>query len=373
LAPDEKGKIKSHSFIKNWVSDADLRKYEKQICTPSKTVDWDKEIKNTWEQYPVERIPLVLNGFIQKGVKLLINHIKLLSNNNEATYEYVIKWNACMFFNPERKNTSLLFQSDQGIGKGLYGLFTKNMMGSNLFLKSEDPKRDLFSNFNILQRNKLLIILEELDPADGKRYASKIKNIITESDSKITLKGVDSVECNDFSKIIMFTNHEFPMPVEKSDRRSMCIRIDSEPKDANYYEEGFQYANNPYVLKAVLEHLKTIDYTDYNFEKAEARLSQPFFKDLQEASVPEDRDFMNNLCLSNEIYEPISAEALYYKFKNRCALSKITLKMFTNHVSKFTNENMIMKVIGNANRFIFKNIKNGDKWDEMKEHRKQKK
>jgi hypothetical protein len=89
--------------------------------------------------------------------------------------------------------------------------------------------------------------------------------------------------------------------------------------------------------------------------------------------VPEDRDFMNNLCLSNEIYEPISAEALYYKFKNRCVLSKITLKMFTNHVSKFTNENMIMKVIGNANRFIFKNIKNGDKWDEMKEHRKQKK
>ena len=98
----------------------------------------------------------------KQGVQAILNFIKeVLASDNQASYDYLIKWISNML--KGNKNDSCLYlKGKQGIGKSTLCDFLKNyVIGLDLIL--ETGSEPLKSQFNAIVGGKLLIVFEELE------------------------------------------------------------------------------------------------------------------------------------------------------------------------------------------------------------------
>ena len=80
----------------------------------------------------------------EKDISILLNHIKILCNHEEETYDYFIKWMAQMVQYPAIKTTLVLFQGAEGCVKGRLFTIIEKLIGSSKYLESCNPERGMF-------------------------------------------------------------------------------------------------------------------------------------------------------------------------------------------------------------------------------------
>ena len=105
--------------------------------------------------------PFILNVEYQDAVGFVLNHIKILCNNENEVYEYFIKWIAQMIQFPEIKSICPTLISKEGAGKGSFIYLMQRMLGKNKVFETTDPSREVWGQFNGLMSDCFLVNLNE--------------------------------------------------------------------------------------------------------------------------------------------------------------------------------------------------------------------
>ena len=219
-------------FIDKWTSFNDnIRRYDNIEVYPNPS-KCPNNIYNLWRPFAMELIkePFVVNDEYQKPVEFVLNHIKILCDNQNEVYEYFIKWIAQMIQFPDVKSICPTLISKEGAGKGSLMFLLQQMLGKNKVFETTDPSREVWGTFNRMMSDCYLVNLNELSKKDTIESMGKIKGLLTDASLTINNKGVNQYKINSYHRFIITTNNEEPIETKDGDRRNLIIRSSDEKR-----------------------------------------------------------------------------------------------------------------------------------------------
>lgn len=259
--------IKKKSFISRWVVDPDIKVFiDVDFVPPPGKIK--NGYYNLWNGFAVDKIIIGAGMQDEDGCDVIKNHLKLLLNNDEKGFEYLMKWLAQLFQNPGTKiGIAWLFKTIQGMGKGWFFNLLQRMIGSQYCVLTADPEKDLFGNFNDLLENKLIVAFDEMRGSNGLKYNDQIKNMIDDTLDKVKTKYVKSnSEIKSYSRYLFFTNNEFPIKIEQSDRRFVTYECTQKSRpEFTYLQSLWNILDNHNALRTFYDELLSIDVTGFDW------------------------------------------------------------------------------------------------------------
>jgi putative DNA primase/helicase len=213
----------------------------------------------------------------KNDVKIYLNHIyKVICDSDKPSYEYVIKWLAHLFQKPEEKpEVAIVLKAGQGTGKGTFIDPIGKIIGSH-YLHAQSPEQ-VIGKFNAQLENKLLVFADEFF-AGSKGSTDRLKTMITESVGSIERKGQDRIQVPCFARIIMATNHENVIKIERDERRYLYLEVSEKYKqDAEYFDKLHSAINQPDFCSKLLGYFLDFDITSFsprNVPKTKALTNQ---------------------------------------------------------------------------------------------------
>ena len=235
---DKHGKVKEIPFLggrnQRWFTDYQMRCYNKVRLLPPPLV-CPEGVYNSWMGFAVEKVVPSPSDDDRKNFQIVLDHIKMLCNNDDPVFEYVLDWLAHMFQFPAHiAGTSLLFKGKQGLGKNNFYRLIERMIGNNYCDYTDNPELDVFGTFNSSLSTKLLFLFDEVSGSVGFKYSDRIKGLITGDKIKINEKNMKSEPQTNYIRYLFFTNNSFPVKIEDGDRRFMTIVSDCDSKGKAY-------------------------------------------------------------------------------------------------------------------------------------------
>ncbi|CAL6313079.1 unnamed protein product [Bathycoccus prasinos] len=140
-----------HKFVQEWADDPNKKAFRKMDVVPK---DCPPDVYNLWDGYDIEKKKIVSEetGDIQPFLDLLWD----MSGGEESVQEYLLKWIAFLFQNPEKKpKTALVFQSKEGSGKNEFWGFIGKLMGKDSF------EVDNLAGFILAGNSRLLVLVKK--------------------------------------------------------------------------------------------------------------------------------------------------------------------------------------------------------------------
>lgn len=207
-----------------------------------------------------------------------LKHIKEVNcNNNDKKYEYLMNWFANIIKNIAVKNGTMpIMYGSQGSGKSMFVETMCELLG-HLAVSNADDLDKVFGKFNKMNENKVLIVLNEISEATDKfAYSEKMKSRITQTNTLIESKGVDTRIGLNYANYIMTANYPDPIVSQKGDRRSIYFPTNNKYcGDMDYFTELFkdiqpkkQGEYNQKFMGILLHYMLTqFDPDSFNFEK----------------------------------------------------------------------------------------------------------
>ena len=264
---DEKGKSKKVVYIHEWLGDPNMLCYDSVQCVPPPLV-CPPNVYNLWIDSPYEAQPISHNDpeFNLEAVKAFAEHVEILANHNQETYEYIMNWVSQSIQRPaEKMGVALNFVGDQGIGKGTFTeILTELYGGVHKRLETTDPERDVWGQFNNMMVDAYLVVLNETDQRNAIGHDGKIKAIITDPVINISQKGKGSYPMNSYHRIIQSTNTEDPTKTSKNDRRNVIIRCSDEKLgNKEYFVALNTLLHSPNALRSIYWTLKNQDISTF--------------------------------------------------------------------------------------------------------------
>lgn len=254
--------IVEENFIKEWIDDKYIRKYQDTGTYPGQLKCPD-EVYNLWTPYAGELIETYCHDKI--GLELILDHLSIMCNNEKNSVDYILDWIAHMIQYPEYKSTCPVFISQPGSGKNTSFEILALLIGKKKVLETADPSEEVWGKFNAQIENKSLILLNELSKKQTKESIDKIKKLITDQYITYNEKGVKRYESVSYHRFIAATNSEEPLPVEKNDRRFPIFRCSDEKKnDGEYFSKLRKKMEDKNVIKTVYEYFKMRDISEFN-------------------------------------------------------------------------------------------------------------
>lgn len=305
-------------FINKWIGFThNIRRKDDVDIYPNST-DCPENIFNLWRPFAME---LLTEPYTYKQTELnfILNHIKILCNNDENVYDYFIKWIAQMVQYPHIKTIMPTFISGEGSGKGtLFKLFEK-MLGNEKVFETTNPSRDVWGDFNGMMCNCFLVNLNELSKKDTMEAEGKIKGLITDNTLAINQKGIPQYKIKSYHRFITTTNKEEPINSTNGDRRNLIIRSSDEKKgDYIYFETMHKYLEDNDVIRTCYDYFKGIEgmdkFKDISIPQTEYQTN---LKELSKSPIEQwlesfTREHMND---SKECIELLGTE-IYELFKH---------------------------------------------------------
>lgn len=248
-------------FIKKWINDETISKYETIGVYPP-PLKCPSNIFNLWKPFAISKYT---DEYVkdEEGLKMFKNHVKILCGNDENVSEYIIKWIGQMFQYPAVKTNVPTFISGEGAGKGSLLELLSNMMGSGKVLVTTTPSRDVWGSFNGLMSNCFLVNLNEMSKKETADAEGKIKGLITDTQLTINKKGIDPYLINSYNRFMGTTNSEDPVKTKKGDRRNNIIRSSDEKcGDKQYFKELIAKFKDINVMRTIYDYLMSIEGLD---------------------------------------------------------------------------------------------------------------
>ena len=257
------GKFKNCPFIPEWTGCShNIRRYEDIGIYPEMSL-CPKSQFNLWKPFAMEKVIEWVDN--QTGLTAILNHIKILCNNDVIVYDYFIKWIAQMIQYPHIKSICPTLISKQGAGKGTLLILLKKMLGEAKVLETTTPSRDVWGQFNGVMTNAFLVNLNELSKKETIEAEGVIKGLITDDALTINNKGINQYKIKSHHRFIITTNKEEPVNTSADDRRNLIIRSSDEKLgDKDYFNQLYEYLENVDVVRTCYEYFKNIpDMNDF--------------------------------------------------------------------------------------------------------------
>jgi hypothetical protein len=252
----------SQNFIARWIKNNPTQRIYDDIGVYPDGLTCPSNIFNMWKSFDMEYVTEWENKLDELAV--ILNHIKILCNNDENVCDYFIKWIAQMIQFPAVKTICPTFISKEGAGKTTLIVLLEKMLGSSKVYETTNPMRDIWGDFNGRMANTFLVNLNELSKKDTIQCQGKIKGLITDGKITINNKGMNQYDIQSFHRFIITTNNEDPIVTKKDDRRNLIIKCSDELKgNTEYFKKFYGFLNDINVVKTFYEYLKTLDVANF--------------------------------------------------------------------------------------------------------------
>lgn len=247
-------------FIMYWLKCPNIRVYE-QIGLYPPPLETPKNTFNLWRAFDMELMENYENK--EDELQMILNHIRVLCNNDEQVYNYFVKWIGQMIKYPATKTVCPTLISKEGAGKGTLMRLFEKMLGSDKVYETTKPSRDVWGDFNGRMANTFLVNFNELGKKETIESMNYIKGLITDPKITINNKGVSQYDINSFHRFIITTNNEEPITTTKDDRRKIIIRSSDELiGNKEYFDKMYKVLEDVNVIKTCYEYFKNIDGLD---------------------------------------------------------------------------------------------------------------
>ena len=357
----------------------------KKGTTISTTKELSKNYYQIWSEDPTmkEYLEIVFNcdiknvkptqynlfdGFNQykkietKKVNLepIFEHIRSLVNFNEDHYNYVISWLAQLIQQPHiLPHTTLIFISEEGVGKDLFSKFISTIINDKYTLNTEKLE-NICGKFNSSLGGKLLITINETNPIESRERIENIKYLITADKIAIEGKHKDPIKSDNFCRFIFFSNRLFAFPVEENSRRPKIFQSSNKYLPKNFgSEENKKYftnlAENIYknidYQKAFLEYLKSYDISNFN---PKMDIKSELHQELEDASINPVGEFLIEYMrklggsirvLTTELYNEFKTFLTKNSYKYDYSPKKFNVEIVATYkIKKIKNSNQYFEI-----------------------------
>ncbi len=278
------------TFIDRWLKDPKLKSYDAIDFIPyGKTCP-----KNTFNLFTSFEIEKVMTKE-KKDFKYIKENIKLLANDNDDMYDYLIKYLAHLVQKPGiLPETALIIMGKQGTGKSMFfEQFGKKILGERYTLQTSNAEA-ILGRFN-LNKNKLLVVLEETEGKDTFLNSNDIKTKITQERLIFEAKGKDMMKVGNCGRYIFISNNKTPGKIEVSDRRFLVTKCSNRHiQDREFFSKVLEEWNDDVVVRSFYDYLKNVDLT--NWCPVKNRVITEEYKDLQQVNIPKMAKWLENKC-----------------------------------------------------------------------------
>jgi hypothetical protein len=246
---------------KEWLKHRNRRQYSGLVFAPDQAVP---EHYNLWQGFAVEPKP--------GNCDLMLDHIRMnICGGNEELIRYVLAWLAQAVQEPaKRPGTALVLRGMQGTGKGVLCVQFGSLFGPHFTHVTHS--RHLVGNFNAHLKDALIVFADEAYWGGDKSTEGALKALVTEEWLPIEHKGKDVLRVTNHVRLMIATNHEWPVPAGFEERRFCIIDVsDRRMQDTAYFEalmeqwnhggrEAFLHYLLHYALKGV--NLRKLPHTE---------------------------------------------------------------------------------------------------------------
>lgn len=222
-----------------WLRHEDARKYDALVfAPPGSAITVGKREYNTWRGLAVTPEPAdwSLNRY----------HIRdVICGGNEQYERWMHNWIAALVQRPgEHGWVAPVLKGGQGIGKGYFAHHQLGGMFRDANYAHLTSPGHLTGDFNSHLENRVYVFADEVVWGDRK-VADRLKGLITESDIMINKKHVPQEIQKSSLHIVIASNAEKPMPVERDDRRLFVLQVaEIHKQDQEYFEALLEELNN---------------------------------------------------------------------------------------------------------------------------------
>lgn len=251
----EFGTGKTSTKTNIWLKSPQRRQYNGIVFQPNLEVE-DIRYYNIWKGFSVKP---------KKGCceKYKAHTKNIVCGGNVKHYDYLWKWCAKLMRKPhELAETAPLLLGDPGTGKNTFvNALGKILGGHYLPLDNIDQ---LLGKFNFHLKNAVLIHGNEALWGGHRREIGKLKAAITERYKVIEGKGKDLIVVPNFTHLIISSNEDWPVHIDRGDRRFFVLEVsDTHKEDFPYFKAiDDELKNGGY--EALLYELLNEDISDFD-------------------------------------------------------------------------------------------------------------
>lgn len=278
-------------FTKKWVADFKIREYETYDFCPPPFYISDSTF-NLFNGFVHEKIlPFeITDEEIASNSQPFIKHLWYLSGKNNEVLEYILDYLAQMVQEPaDLPRTAIVFKSEQGVGKNLFfESFAEKILGDEYLLST--PNIDhILGRFPLINQ-KILVLMDEANGKDSFLANDKIKNFITAKHINYEKKGIDGVNIKNCSRMMFFTNNDFPVKIEQTDRRFVVVECASDVKNNTpYFKALLEAFNDKKRVWSFAQFLLRRNIAEW--DSVNDRPITKIYKEVQTATIPSDTRF----------------------------------------------------------------------------------
>lgn len=272
-------------FIKRYIDDEDVKYYSNMDFIPDVKFDNNK-IYNTFEGYYIQNKTLFEDVELT-NYDIIKNHINnIICDNNPNTIEFITQWLAHLVFNTTKRcGITPVIKGEQGAGKGtLYNIIDK-LLGSKYCLMTSTPENDVFSRFNDMLHEKVLVNINEAEYKNFTSAMENFKSLITDNTFNMESKGVRKITLNNYLWFLITTNNEKLFNVSSKDRRFYFVESsNSKIGNKEYFDNIYEAIENDDIMYSFYKYLQSVYNPKYNFAKKRLECKTTFQEILEDVS-----------------------------------------------------------------------------------------
>lgn len=230
--------------------------------------------------------------------------------SSKDLFKYHMKFLSHSIQKPDEKpEVCLVFYGKGGVGKDITSKFHGNVMGANLFhaYKSLD---ELNTNFNTLNKNKLFVVVDEVDDKASRKNHNDFKHFIVMEFEKIEPKGIDPDYFPCYKRIIANTNYRDSWRVEHDCRRLVMYEFArgllGNKEWINHLVRELKDIN---ILKSAFKYYATLDIDGFNPRNFPMT---DYKKQQASMNVKSSFQFLNYLTELDELRSDLSKDLYVY-------------------------------------------------------------
>lgn len=261
-APD-----KASSAANLWQKSLQRREYRGLVFSPGR----DKPGHyNLWRGFSVEPQPGDCCRFWD-----LVQHA--ICAGEPALYDYVRNYCAHLVQRPwERPEVALILRGGQGTGKNTF-VDTLGALVKHHF-RQVNSTDQLTGRFNGHMKDVLLLHANEASWGGNKSERGKLKAMITDATLPIEMKGHNIIVVDNYLRLIVSSNEEWPVPIDIDDRRFLVLDVSpAYQKNQAFFGALHQQMNNG-GREALMHDLMTMSISGFSPRNKPA---SPFGADMK--------------------------------------------------------------------------------------------
>jgi len=349
----EFGYNKPKKFIDVWLDDKFIKSYDKMVFCPNpNSPNFNKSnILNNFEGFEINKYEFNNLPKTQEErkikCKVLFDYIYKLCNNNVEDITFITNYIASLLSKPWVKTGVMpVFTGKQGQGKTSLYLLLRVIIGDKYCYQTPSLENNIFGKHACGRKDKLLILLDEVCPAESNKYKGLMLTAITSDTMSLEPKGINPFEYDSYENYMGASNNEVPIEVSDSNRRFKMY--DTDCCNWGSIDQKEQFFNSLYaiigsrdiepdyeILRCFYDYMINVDINNYNFEKyvnGEATvkiIKKPILEEFLNDNLYELYNKNTNYLKEEEL--KVSGNDLYDLFIKYCERMKLKFLM-TGHM-----------------------------------------